>query len=504
MLQFIDKIGVQTGFVDLHNHTDRSFGDERNRMNLSPVDLLDSALEYSKNNNNALVTFSVTDHNNFDSIFEITKKISENPKLYQNIRFIKGCEFSCSGAGFGTTVFADGKKHRMVRKLHVLAYDFDENNKKLQFVTKLYDDTVKYIYPQNGVKVSTGRYILALRNIMFDKGQFLPLEDFFDFELKKNGRTLNQFIDDLLLHCKQKYKFSDSICEELKYKLTHEELFKNFKIDALEIAEIVQEAGGYIVLAHPSLITYGKNYEKTFRDIQQEYKSLNHIKFVISKFKNFCSPYTGKFVKGMIGMEALHSSSFGHFKSFGKLINIARDNKLYITGGSDSHGSLMRTYFSEIFPKSFSLNTGINLICMTENFFADMVYNKNIVQNMECNLPYEMQIKLVEFTRKGERKFQFSDILDRMDYVQSLKHEKKLYNVNPKKSESEVLIEKQNLATRKIENKQKNNKKSQKNDQKLIENKKYIRKKFDPNDNFDRYNSFEKISKNKKNIDMEM
>ena len=86
MLQSLDRIGVKNGFVDLHNHTDRSYGEERNKMNISPVELLETALNYSQSNNGAQVTFSITDHNNFDSVFEIKEKIAENPELYKNVR----------------------------------------------------------------------------------------------------------------------------------------------------------------------------------------------------------------------------------------------------------------------------------------------------------------------------------------------------------------------------------------------------------------------------------
>lgn len=430
MLQSLDRIGVKNGFVDLHNHTDRSYGEERNKMNISPVELLETALNYSQSNNGAQVTFSITDHNNFDSVFEIKEKIAENPELYKNVRFIKGCEFSCGGSSFGKIVDSAGEKHRIIKGFHVLAYDFDENNKRLKFVSSLYNDSFENSFVRDGVKIASGRYILSIRNLLFEDGYYAPLKWFYNVNLNTENITQQAFVGNLINICKEKLNLPEDYCKTLYSKLFSVEFFKTFKVEAKELAEIVHDAGGYIVLAHPSLIRYSHSYETEFAStINQKYKNMSQVSFVIDNLKKFVSPYTGKRVRGLVGMEVLHSSSFKS-NCFEKLLKLANDYKLYITGGSDSHGTLLQPYFSEIFPRRFSLGLGLNIMAMSRNLFASRIWNKTLKNNYTCSLPLTKQTQIVEGSVEDDRVLTLEDILARDNETVSRKKKQKAKTTN--------------------------------------------------------------------------
>lgn len=500
MLQFVEEIGSRIGFVDLHNHTDLSFGDEHNRMNISPTDLLNSALLYSQNNSNAPVTFSITDHNNIDSIKEVREVISKEPEKYKNIRFINGCEFSCSGAGFGTMIDEKGVKHRVIRKLHVLAYNFDENDAKINFVTKLYDDTLPYLYSRGGVKVSTGRYVLAVRNMLFENGKFLPLESFYEFDLTKNQRSEIEFVDDLMKFCETKFNLDKKECEEISDRLMSDEIFKFFKIDALEVAEIVEGAGGCVVLAHPSLITYGHSFEVQNPNIKHMYKYLKQVNFVVKNFTDFTSPYTGKHVNGLTGIEILHKSTFRKYGDFENLIKIAKENNLYITGGSDSHGTLLNETFSEICPKNFSMNNKYNFIVMYQNLFAEKVLSGKISTQKKCTLPFEQQIKVVETLKDHERFLTVADILEKKSIVGTLNTAKK--SKKPNKINNEESKKQNEKKTGRLKGSKK--RKYKKSSESFRTKKKFKRKKQKSYSSGKDYDKFVKINKNKsKNDDRE-
>lgn len=501
MLQFVNKIGVKNGFVDLHNHTDQSYGEERNLMNISPADLLDSALQYSQQNGDACVTFAITDHNNFESVFEVKQKIAENPELYKNIRFIKGCEFSCGGSSFGKIVDEKGNKHRMIKGFHVLAYNFDENNKKLQFVTKLYDDSFEKIFVRDSVNVSSGRYILSLRNLLHEDGIYAPLEIFYDVDLNTNGKVQSEFVSTLLNLCKEKLNLSDEYCQNLYSKLFSTEFYKTFKVDALELAEVVEEAGGCIVLAHPKLVAFAKSYERIYASSMPQKKSnFEQVKFVIKNLKNFVSPYTGKKVRGLVGMEVLHSTSFDFSKSFEKLLQIAKDNSLYITCGSDSHGSYSLPYFSEVFPKRFSMGLGFNIMAANKNLFADRICNNTLKDNYTCDLPFEKQVKIVEASNKDDSEMTLEQILERNNATIERKQSNEKNNTpkNEKKntkSKVKPVIKNKNKQNKSKKNQNKNHDNG--SYPKFIKNRKRINTKKIYEGMDDSYLPFEKTRKRK-------
>lgn len=131
MLQFINKIRSKEGFVDLHIHTNDSYGEEMDLMNLSPEELLESIYLYTLNNDHCPVTFAVTDHNSIEAVTKIRKIIENDKDKYAHINFISGCEFSCSAGSLGTFTNLNGYRRNIAKNFHMLAYNFDENNEDM-------------------------------------------------------------------------------------------------------------------------------------------------------------------------------------------------------------------------------------------------------------------------------------------------------------------------------------------------------------------------------------
>ena len=285
-------------------------------------------------------------------------------------------------------------------------------------------------FVRDGVKIASGRYILSIRNLLFEDGYYAPLKWFYNVNLNTENITQQAFVGNLINICKEKLNLPEDYCKTLYSKLFSVEFFKTFKVEAKELAEIVHDAGGYIVLAHPSLIRYSHSYETEFAStINQKYKNMSQVSFVIDNLKKFVSPYTGKRVRGLVGMEVLHSSSFNS-NCFEKLLKLANDYKLYITGGSDSHGTLLQPYFSEIFPRRFSLGLGLNIMAMSRNLFASRIWNKTLKNNYTCTLPLTKQTQIVEGSVEDDRVLTLEDILARDNETVSRKKKQKAKTTN--------------------------------------------------------------------------
>lgn len=86
---------------------------------------------------------------------------------------------------------------------------------------------------------------------------------------------------------------------------------KRFKIDTKDALQALRAAGGIPVLAHPGEKLYNLHFEKLILELK---------------------------VYGLLGLEVYHPS---HKKELSnRLYDMARKNKLIITGGSDFHGQL--------------------------------------------------------------------------------------------------------------------------------------------------------------------
>ena len=247
-------------FVDLHIHSQYSDG------TLSPEEII----EKSKAQDISLI--SICDHNLIDAYNELEVLCTAN-----DIKFINGVEIHA--------VMDD-------MEYHILAYDFDMQNKELSKLLK---------YNRN-VLLNYGKKVITKTSENYPN---ISVEELSKYERnRKNGGW--ESLD---------YLKSKNIIEGLpdylnllrEYKLPFDTDF----LSPEEVIGIIHAAGGYAVLAHLG-DTLGQNLE-------------------------VCEDNAVKFLSmGIDGFECYYPSHTEEITEF--LAQLCREHDLMITAGSDEHG----------------------------------------------------------------------------------------------------------------------------------------------------------------------
>lgn len=224
---------------------------------------------------NGLTCFSLTDHDTFCGCEKIEKLVPEN------IRFIRGIELTCQIQDI---------------KCHILGYNYDITNQQL---AKLIEKGKKLRQSKLETRIE---YLKKVWDITFTKEET-------DW-LYSRQSVVKTHLANLLV----KRGLANNNVEAMQKYLDACKT-GNTRFDGEEAISVLNNAGGIVVWAHP-LGGEGEEHldEKNF--IQQ---------FEIMK----------KF--GIDGLECYYSRYDEKETDF--LYNIANDNKLIITGGSDYHGT---------------------------------------------------------------------------------------------------------------------------------------------------------------------
>lgn len=440
MIQFYNQIISKKGFVDLHIHTDDSYGDEMDKMQLTPEDLLESFYTYSINNNDAPVTFAIADHNSIDGVKKVDLLIKSNPEKYKNMKFISGCEFSCSAGSLGTYQNNEGFTKNIIKNFHMLAYGFNPFNDEINFLCKLHstrkDNSLFYCKTtdkgeEKKLKISAGAYVLSLKNIMKDYGYDYPIKEFKDVNLKTRNLDHITYINYLMNYIK-KFNLPKKVAKDIEFQLKNRNVMNLGRLDCMEVMDIVENAGGYCVLAHPYLLTIstelGKNKVKSREKIEKILKEHNIkfspnenldtllITYVTHYLKNESrNIYTNKKLNGIVGMEILHTTGTKKIKNLKNLTNIASANNLYLTVGGDSHGALIKNSIPSNFIKQKCLNVNNkNNLVVTDNLFANLILSNNLKNQPNCYKSFDEQFKIVKTDTfdYSETNFSYFDILN--------------------------------------------------------------------------------------------
>lgn len=249
--------------VDLHTHTIFSDGC------LSIEQLLHDALECD------IDIISITDHDTIDG----TKHIVNN-NLSTNITIIPGVELSTD------TYYLDKRT-----KIHLLGYGYDYKN-------VLLNDSIKNKYIIRGE--DNKEYIETL----ISKFSFLNPELFKDFEYGRFGYIRKN----ILKHIADKLSASDlnKLNEYLNQKKPN---YRKYNFDIVEGIEIIHNAGGYAVFAHP----HETELSREKLDALTKYLKENNLD----------------------GIETYHVDSIGEHRIIAHDLALKYD--LYETGGSDFH-----------------------------------------------------------------------------------------------------------------------------------------------------------------------
>lgn len=247
---------------DLHMHTSYSDGE-------LPLEIV-----LKKIKENELKIFSITDHDSVDSIREIKKYDLGAAK------YIKGIEVSS---------ILDGKY-----KLHILGYNIDENNAKLNDV------------------------ILKLKEAR--KKRFSELASYVEenFGFKIKHEDIEEVVENVNIPGKPhlaeimiKYGYVSSVKEAFGKYLEDAKTKTSNRMDAKIVIEAIKDAGGIVIWAHPKKVE--KKYNINFEELMSRLLEL-----------------------GLDGIEPFNS--LHTYEESMRYLKYAKEHNLITSGGSDYHG----------------------------------------------------------------------------------------------------------------------------------------------------------------------
>ena len=262
--------------IDLHIHTKYSDGDKSVEEILKMCE--NKKLEY----------ISITDHN---TVKQYEDEILKNKNIFSG-KIIKGVELNA--------LFQD-------KNIEILGYNIEPNVIN-EWCQKYYSDE----------KLKEQQEICYKRLLKICDKQGLKYDESKIIKPKANGYVEISIYNELMRH-KENYKilgeFTESLGLFFRKGLANPEsiYFVNrieFRPKYKEVIDIIHRAGGKAFLAHPF-----------------EYKFKDTIEFINNLRKE----------KELDGIECFHPSANQEQRNI--LIDYAKSNNLYISGGSDYHGS---------------------------------------------------------------------------------------------------------------------------------------------------------------------
>ena len=261
--------------IDLHMHTTISDG------SMTPFEIIDEAI---KNN---LTTISITDHDTIDAYTDELINYANN----KNIELIKGIEISTKTNKVG---------------IHILGYNIDISNLVLK--EELYK-----------IRNSRHIYLHDVTKKLEELGYKVNIEKLDKIDSVTKAHISNDIINnfenrDLLLktfnHIPNKGEFIETIMNE-----NCPAYVKKISISPKKAVELIKQAGGIAVLAHP--VAYSHEDNLSDDEILDIIKTSN-IKGIEANYL-----YVDKY-----------NNKYDECKKWNKF---ARDNNLFVTIGSDFH-----------------------------------------------------------------------------------------------------------------------------------------------------------------------
>lgn len=253
---------------DFHIHSSNSDGEHS----------VGEIVQELKNKN--IYNFSITDHDNLDSIYQIKNEDIDG------MNYINGIEFSC---------ILDGKY-----KMHILGYNIDEYNEELvSVVEKLKNIRIRRFYEM--VEILKEKF-----NIEFPKEEI-------EYIVRTQKVPAKPHLSKLLV----KHGYVESVDEGFrKYMDAVKPKLEN-RIDAFEAITAINNAGGIAIWAHPGEVE--KKYNIDLEEILPRLESL-----------------------GLVGIEAFNS--IHTLEQSKKYIEVANRRNLLVSGGSDFHGVNIKSH----------------------------------------------------------------------------------------------------------------------------------------------------------------
>lgn len=224
--------------------------------------------------------FAVTDHDGIAGALEVERLLKADPENL-SLGFIRGIEFSCKDE-FG--------------KYHVLGYDYDPSSEELNRVVSL-------AHKNRLEKVN-----LRLEFLKEEFGFTFRQEDI--EALLKNANPGKPHIANMMI----RYGYASSIPQAM-HDFLNKKKFPNSYISPEMAIQTILESGGVPILAHP---VYGDGSQMILGDELKE-RIRRLMDFGLQGVEAYYSGFTPKLIRQMIFLSQIY--------------------RLYVTAGSDYHGS---------------------------------------------------------------------------------------------------------------------------------------------------------------------
>lgn len=368
-------------FIDMHLHS--KFSDE-DLCDESPKHILKKVQGYCDKYNeehgtNVSCVISIADHNSILGCVSARKEL-ENGN-YPNVKFVNGCEFTVDLCEVNDKIGVRG----CFTRCHLHGYCYDHNNAELQAYSKIAHK--RFNNEDNiGLQICAARRAICEEygiNVPFVT--FLPLVD-----LPQHANYVNEFIK-----CIKAY-FSE-IHQEFHISKIYS-LIENYLISARTYVEdstsygrvklseamrMINDAGGKVVLAHPTIMSVSVNGIRQIYDdagldgdtafietkklcgkrprVELSKLDAEAVELVLNKFldetSNLCSN-----VK-IEGMETYYGVNFIHRNDI-PIHRICAERGLFETAGSDYHGEnfinhkTIGNVFQQYFQRGYGKSVG--------------------------------------------------------------------------------------------------------------------------------------------------
>lgn len=302
---------------DTHIHTINS---NEGNYKQTVQELLDNVQRFATKLNTTAV-ISITDHQSILGCAEADKILKENPNVYSNIKFISGIEINTDLSELNQ----DGDQGKF-KNCHILGYDYDVNNAELLSFSKLCHQTKDI-----GNDCQLGMTAVAFRNQIKEMGYVVPFEKI--YEIYNNCNDADSLKKGLLSYCLEKFgqenKFdftsiADKYITDKVSKKTRDKIFSATKLKMSEVANIITNAGGKIVIAHPVFI---------FKDYQKDEIKM-HKKDMLNQLIERTESLTNTKI---FGMEVFNQDQCTDGR-FDQYLDLCKKHDLFVFAGSDSHG----------------------------------------------------------------------------------------------------------------------------------------------------------------------
>ena len=310
---------------------------------------------------------SITDHNSILGSTEAVRIIRQYPEKYSCIDFVPGIEFNAGLKELGLN--ESGKS--IYSKCHVLGYGYDIEDKGLRVFSELFQLTI------GRSNINVGQSVCAGRNLLEQKyGVKIPLAELepileYGKQYEHSPNRVDgpwQTMRDMFLEICKNY-VPENKFEDFKSQLR--EAFPQYasmvpynagkgKLNISEVAELIDDAGGKMSIAHPRYINYNKKVCQT----------PEHIREMLEDFIPRVQAKTGN---KLYALEAFHPDCSDYLET---ILDVAHKYGLYVTCGSDNHGPNLHVEnkISRCFGKGYEFNSVVAPISWPEQIKNRIIY----------------------------------------------------------------------------------------------------------------------------------